>query len=135
MELYRPAGLLASEKPDWTRQHGYSEKSEFPFPDLYWEEDLAKLAAEDGALASFLEACLERFVCHDYGHMSSLTLVENFLSRDVQHKNTWMLGNYPSEKWGEVRLEIFYDQGLLHLGEHVPRDLIREQMARERAGE
>ena len=135
MELFRPAGLLeaAPEKPDWTRAHGYSQKSAFPFPDLYLDESTAGLAASDEDLRPFLEQCLERFTCHDYGHMSSLTLVENFLSRDVQHKNTWMLGNYPSEKWGEIRLEIFYDQGLFHLGESAPRELVRAQLERERA--
>ena len=70
---------------------------------------------------------------HEYGHLSSLDLVENFLSRDVQRKNTWMRGNYPSPAWGEIRLEIFYDLGLFHRGDVPPRSLALEQSRKERA--
>ena len=37
MELFRPAGLLTTDasSQDWTREHGYAQTSEFPFPDLY----------------------------------------------------------------------------------------------------
>lgn len=70
---------------------------------------------------------------HEYGHLSSLDLVENFLSRDVRGKNTWMRGNYPSPKWGEVRLEIFYDLGLFHRREVPPRALALEQSRKESA--
>ena len=43
-----------------------------------------------------------------------------------------MRGNYPSPKWGEVRLEIFYDLGLFHLEEVAPRDLALAQSRKER---
>ena len=86
----------------------------FPFPPLYLGDDLAQLAKEDPDLAPFLHQCLLQFVNHEYGHLSSLDLVENFLNRDVHQKSTWMRGNYPSPRWGEIRLEIFYDMGLFH---------------------
>ncbi len=43
-----------------------------------------------------------------------------------------MQGNYPSEKWGEVHLEIFYDLGLFHLLEKAPRDIALAQQKKER---
>lgn len=135
MELFRPAGLLQADpdSQDWTRDHGYAEVSAFPFPPVYLDEDLARLAGEDPDLAPFLHQCLLQFVNHEYGHLSSLDLVENFLSRDVRGKNTWMRGNYPSPKWGEVRLEIFYDLGLFHRREVPPRALALEQSRKESA--
>lgn len=135
MELFRPAGLLQADPDsrDWTRDHGYAEVSAFPFPPVYLDEDLARLAGEDPDLAPFLHQCLLQFVNHEYGHLSSLDLVENFLSRDVRGKNTWMRGNYPSPKWGEVRLEIFYDLGLFHRREVPPRVLALEQSRKESA--
>lgn len=134
MQLFRPAGVLQTDPSsrDWTREHGYAEQSEFCFPDLYLDDKVARLAAEDPALAPFLQDCLEKFVNHEYGHLSSLDLVENHISRDVQGKTTWMRGNYPSPKWGEVRLEIFYDLGLFHLEEVAPRDLALAQSRKER---
>ena len=134
MKLYCPAALRTADpaRPDWTRDHGYAEKSEFPFPDLYLHETVEDLADSDPDFRPFLEECLEQFTCHEYGHLSSLDQVENFLSRDVRKENTWMQGNYPSEKWGEVHLEIFYDQGLFHLLEKAPRDLALAQQKKER---
>lgn len=81
----------------------------------------------------FLQQCLRQFVNHEYGHLSSLDLVENFLNRDVHQKNTWMRGNYPSPAWGEIRLEIFYDMGLFHLEDVPPRALALEQSRKEAA--
>lgn len=135
MELFRPAGLLQADPDsrDWTRDHGYAEVSSFPFPPLYLVDDLAQLAKEDPDLAPFLHQCLLQFVNHEYGHLSSLDLVENFLNRDVHQKSTWMRGNYPSPKWGEVRLEIFYDLGLFHRREVPPRALALEQSRKESA--
>ncbi len=43
-----------------------------------------------------------------------------------------MQGNYPSEKWGEVHLDIFYDMGLFHLFEKAPLDLSKAQQRKER---
>lgn len=137
MELFRPAGLLTTDagSQDWTREHGYAQTSEFPFPDLYLDPKVAQLAAEDAALVPFLHQCLENFVNHEYGHLSSLDLVENFLSRDVQKKNTWMRGNYPSDAWGEIRLDLFYDLGLFHLEDVPPRSLALEQTRKEKANQ
>ena len=59
--------------------------------------------------------------------------MENFLSRDVRGKNTWMRGNYPSPRWGEIRLEIFYDMGLFHREDTAPRALALEQSRKEKA--
>lgn len=134
MERFRPAGLLTTDpsSQDWTREHGYAQSSQFPFPDLYLDPKVAQLAQADPDLLPFLHQCLEAFVNHEYGHLSSLDLVENFLSRDVNKKNTWLRGNYPSEKWGEVRLEIFYDLGLFHLEDVPPRALALEQARKER---
>ena len=134
MKLYCAAQLRRADgsRPDWTREHGYAEKSEFPFPDLYLHESVEALAENDPDFAPFLEECLELFTCHEYGHLSSLDQVENFLSRDVRKENTWMQGNYPSEKWGEVRLEVFYDMGLFHLLDKAPRDLALAQQKKER---
>ena len=114
------------------RDHGYAQTSEFPFPDLYLHESVADLAETDPAFPAFLEECLENFTCHEYGHLSSMDQVENFLSRDLRKENTWMQGNYPSENWGEVHLEIFYDQGLFHRLEKAPRDLALAQQKKER---
>ena len=134
MKLYRAAQLRKADaaRPDWTRDHGYAEKSEFPFPDLYLHETVEKLAEVDPDFVPFLEECLEQFTCHEYGHLSSMDQVENFLSRDMRKENTWMQGNYPSERWGEVHLEIFYDLGLFHLLEKAPRDLALAQQKKER---
>lgn len=135
MELFRPAGLYSADPSsrDWTREHGYAQTSEFSFPDLYLDPKVARLAAEDPPLVPFLHQCLEHFVNHEYGHLSSLDLVENFLSRDVHKKNTWIRGNYPSEAWGEIRLDIFYDLGLFHLEDTPPRALALEQSRKEKA--
>ena len=66
MKLYRPAGLRTADpkRPDWTRDHGYAQTSEFPFPDLYLHESVADLAETDPAFPAFLEECLENFTCH-----------------------------------------------------------------------
>ena len=134
MELYHTAALreASADFSDWTREHGYAEKSEFPFPDLYLDDETAALLKNDPAFGAFLEDCLNRFAAHQYGHLSSLDQVENFLQRDVHRKNTWMRGNYPSEKWGEVALEIFFDMGLFHLNGPAPRDLALAQAKKER---
>jgi len=117
MELFRPAGICRTDPDsrDWTREHGYAKASAFP------------------AVLPFLQQCLRQFVNHEYGHLSSLDLVENFLNRDVHQKNTWMRGNYPSPAWGEIRLEIFYDMGLFHLEDVPPRALALEQSRKEAA--
>jgi len=107
--------------------------SAFPFPDLYLDDKVAQLTREDPAVLPFLQQCLRQFVNHEYGHLSSLDLVENFLNRDVHQKNTWMRGNYPSPAWGEIRLEIFYDMGLFHLEDVPPRALALEQSRKEAA--
>ena len=110
-----------------------STASAFPFPDLYLDDKVAQLTREDPAVLPFLQQCLRQFVNHEYGHLSSLDLVENFLNRDVHQKNTWMRGNYPSPAWGEIRLEIFYDMGLFHLEDVPPRALALEQSRKEAA--
>lgn len=125
MELFRPAGICRTDPDsrDWTREHGYAKASAFPFPDLYLDDKVAQLTREDPAVLPFLQQCLRQFVNHEYGHLSSLDLVENFLNRDVHSKNTWMRGNYPSPAWGEIRLEIFYDMGLFHLEDVPPQGI------------
>lgn len=135
MDLFRKAGILQTDPSDadWTRKYGYAEKSEFPFPDLYLDPKVAALAKDDPDVVPFLNECLRQFVNHEYGHMSSLDLVENHLSRDIRKENTWMRGIYPSEKWGEICLEIFYDMGLFHADEVAPRSLALEQARKERA--
>ncbi len=134
MKLFRAAAVWQADtsKPDWTRDYGYAKVSEFPFPDLYLDAKAAELAEQDARFVPFLNACLENFTNHEYGHLSSLDLVENHLSRDIQKKNTWMRGNYPSEHWGEVKLEIFYDMGIFHLEEVAPRTLAMAQAKKER---
>lgn len=134
MKLFRTAAVWQADtsKPDWTRDYGYAKVSEFPFPDLYFDNQTAELAEQDERFVPFLNACLENFTNHEYGHMSSLDLVENHLSRDIHKKNTWMRGIYPSEYWGEVKLEIFYDRGMIHLGEVAPRDIAMSQAKKER---
>lgn len=125
--------------PDRSRQPGLDpgarlcKASAFPFPDLYLDDKVAQLTREDPAVLPFLQQCLRQFVNHEYGHLSSLDLVENFLNRDVHQKNTWMRGNYPSPAWGEIRLEIFYDMGLFHLEDVPPRALALEQSRKEAA--
>ena len=135
MELFRPAGICRTDPDsrDWTREHGYAKASAFPFPDLYLDDKVAQLTREDPAVLPFLQQCLRQFVNHEYGHLSSLDLVENFLNRDVHQTNTWMRGNYPSPAWGEIRLEIFYDRGLFHLEDVPPRALALEQSRKEAA--
>ena len=134
MKLYRSAALrqASPDRPDWTRDHGYAQESVFPFPDLYLHESVEDLAEADPDFLPFLEECLENFTCHEYGHLSSMDQVENFLSRDLRQENTWMQGNYPSEKWGEVHLDIFFDLGLFHRLEKAPRDLALAQQRKER---
>ena len=133
MEQFKTAALREADAgvSDWTREHGYAEKSEFPFPDLYLDEDTAALVRTDPAFQAFLEDCLTLFTAHQYGHLSSLDQVENFLQRDIHKNNTWMRGNFPSEKWGEVALEIFYDMGLFHRNGPAPRDLALAQAKKE----
>ena len=135
MELFRKAGIwkATAGQPDWARDHGYTEQSEFPFPALYLDPEIAALAQEDPEMTPFLNQCLEQFVNHEYGHMSSLTLVENYLSRDIRKENTWMQGIYPSPRWGEVHLDLFYDMGLFHRKEVAPRALALEQVRKEKA--
>ena len=135
MELFRKAAVWQSNKsaPDWTRDYGYSDDGEFPFPDLYLDPKVAKLAAEDPGMVPFLNECLENFVNHEYGHMSSLTLVENLFQREIHKAYTWMTAIYPSPSWGEVHLDLFYDIGLFHLEEVAPRELAKEQAAKEKA--
>lgn len=134
MELFRPAALLQAQPgdTDWTRTHGYAKTSEFPFPDVYLHEKVTALAGEDADVRPFLETCLNRFVNHDYGNIISMDQVENFLSRDVRKENTWMQGIYPTEKWGLIHLEIFYDMALFHLEDAAPREIALEQRAKER---
>ena len=135
MELFQPAALWQADpnQPDWTRDHGYADNSDFPFPDLYLDDALAKLAAQDPEVAPFLKTCLDQFTNHEYGHMSSMDLVENFLSREIHKQYTWMRGNYPSPRWGEIRLDLFYDMGLFYQGDVPPRDLVLEQSRKEKA--
>lgn len=134
MKLFRPAAVWQADtsKPDWTRDYGYAKISTFPFPALYFDAQTAALAEQDDRFVPFLNECLENFTNHEYGHMSSLDLVENHLSRDIHKKNTWMRGIYPSAYWGEVKLEIFYDMGIIHLGEVAPRDLAMAQAKKDR---
>lgn len=135
MELFRKAAVMRAEPgdKDWTREHGLAKTSEFPFPDLYLHEKVADLAAQDPDLLPFLEACLRRFVNHDYGNIISMDQVENFLSRDMRQEYTWMQGIYPTEQWGFVHLDLFYDLGLFHLEDTAPRALALEQRAKERS--
>ena len=135
MERFRKAFVMETNPADkdWTREHGFAETSEFPFPDIYLHEKVSALAAGDEDVVPFLEDCLRRFVNHDYGNIISMDMVENFLSREINKVNTWMQGIYQSEKWGLVHLEIFYDMALFHLEEVPPRTLALEQRAKERA--
>lgn len=116
---------------DWAKEKGLEQHSSFPFPDLYLSDELAALLQEDPSRTDFLYECLSRFAGRDYGHMSSLDLVDNFLQRDFNHKDTWLRGIWPSPGWGEVHLDVFYDLGLLHLYDVPPRDLVREQKAKD----
>lgn len=134
MELFRKAAVLEAqpEDQDWTRSHGYAKTSAFPFPDLYLHEKVTALASQDDQVRPYLEDCLRRFVNHDYGNIISLDQVENFLSRDMRKENTWMQAIYPTERWGCIHLEIFYDMALFHLEDAAPRDIALAQRARER---
>ena len=135
MELFRKAAVMEAEPgdKDWTREHGFAQTSEFPFPDIYLHEKVTALAAQDAELIPFLHDCLRRFVNHDYGNIISMDQVENFLSRDQRKEYTWMQGIYPTEKWGYVHLDIFFDLALFHLEDAAPRSLALEQRAKERA--
>lgn len=130
MELFREAALwtVDPQSYDWAKEKGLSaEASRFPFPDLYLSDPLAAYLEEDPALKSFLEECLSLFTGREYGHMSSLDLVDNYLQREFNHKDTWLRGIYPSPAWGEIHLDIFYDMGLFHLDDVPPRDLVLAQ--------
>ena len=70
---------------------------------------------------------------HDYGNIISMDQVENFLSRDMNKENTWMQGIYPTETWGNIPLDIFYDLALFHLEDAAPRDIALAQRDKERA--
>lgn len=142
MELFRPAGLFVTDPADddWTRQHGYTQKHEFPFPDLYLAEPVAALLKEKPEMSAFLERCLRMFVNHDYGHMSSLDLADNYIQREFAKKTCWLRGIYPVNDDGkaipgtydiEIHLDILYDMGLFHLETVPARDLIRAQKAKE----
>lgn len=135
MELFRKAAVLEAQpgEKDWTREHGYAKTSQFPFPDIYLHEKVSALAARDENLRPFLDQCLGRFVNHDYGNIISMDQVENFLSRDMNKENTWMQGIYPTEKWGNIHLDIFYDLALFHLEDAAPRDIALAQRDKERA--
>ena len=135
MELFRQAAVLKARPGDhdWTRDHGLSQTSEFPFPDIYLHERVTSLAALDSALLPFLEECLYRFVNHDYGNLISLDQVENFISRDYRQANTWMQAIYPTKAWGNVHLEVFFDLALFHLEDVAPRALAMAQRDREKA--
>lgn len=135
MELFRKAAVMEAEPgdKDWTREHGFAQTSEFPIPDIYLHEKVTALAAQDAGLIPFLHDCLRRFVNHDYGNIISMDQVENFLSRDQRKENTWMQGIYPTEKWGYVHLDIFFDLALFHLEDVAPRSLALEQRAKEQA--
>ena len=134
MKLFREAAGMEAlpEESDWTRTHGYAQTSRFSFPDIYLHEKAAALAEEDPAFRPFLETCLRRFVNHDYGNIISMDQVENFLSRDIRREDTWMQAIYPTDSWGLVHLDIFYDLALFHLEETAPRDIALAQRAKER---
>ena len=70
---------------------------------------------------------------HDYGNIISMDQVENFLSRDMNKENTWMQGIYPTETWGNIHLDIFYDLALFHLEDAAPRAIALAQRDKERA--
>lgn len=116
MKFFRPAGRMEAEADtlDWTREHGYAKTSRFSFPDLYLSDDVAQLAEADPAVSVFLRQCLTQFVCHEYGHLASMDLAENYINRDIKGLSTWVRGTYPSPEWGEISLDIFYDLGLFH---------------------
>lgn len=136
MELFREAGLwtVDGQSHDWAKEKGLSqENSTFPFPALYLSDPLADLVKKDPQAADFLEECLSRFTGREYGHMSSLDLVDNFLQRDFKHLNTWLRGIYPSPGWGEIHLDVLYDMGLFHLYDVPPRELVVEQMQKEKS--
>lgn len=134
MELFRKAALMVADPndSDWTRENGLAKTSEFPFPDLFLHEKVTELAAKDADVIPFLHECLRRFVNHDYGNIISMDQVENFLSRDQRKEYTWMQGIYPTEQWGYIHLDIFYDMGLFHLEDAPPRALALEQRRKER---
>ena len=135
MELFRPAGICRTDPDsrDWTREHGYAKASAFPFS--------RPLSGRQGCPADpggprcppFLQQCLRQFVNHEYGHLSSLDLVENFLNRDVHQKNTWMRGKLPQPGLGRNPPGDFYDMGLFHLEDVPPRALALEQSRKEAA--
>ncbi|MCI8415161.1 MAG: hypothetical protein HFF00_05975 [Ruminiclostridium sp.] len=134
MKRFREAALwtVDPQSYDWAREKGLSqEASRFPFPDLYLSDALGDLLTEDSALRAFLEECLSLFTGREYGHMSSLDLVDNYLQREFQHKDTWLRGIYPSPSWGEIHLDIFYDMGLFHLDDVPPRDLVLSQQKKD----
>lgn len=117
MKFFRPAGRMEAEADtlDWTREHGYAKTSRFSFPDLYLSDDVAQLAEADPAVSVFLRQCLTQFVCHEYGHLASMDLAENYINRDIKGLSTWVRGTYPSPELGEISLDVFYDLGLFHL--------------------
>lgn len=102
MKFFRPAGRMEAEADtlDWTREHGYAKTSRFSFPDLYLSDDVAQLAEADPAVSVFLRQCLTQFVCHEYGHLASMDLAENYINRDIKGLSTWVRGTYPSPEWG-----------------------------------
>ena len=133
MKFFRPAGRMEAEADtlDWPREHGYAKTSRFSFPDLYLSDDVAQLAEADPAVSVFLRQCLTQFVCHEYGHLASMDLAENYINRDIKGTFTWVRGNYPSPKWGEISLDVFYDLGLFHREGTPPRTLAIAQHRKE----
>ena len=55
MELFRKAAVWQADtsSPDWTRNYGYADSSEFPFPDLYLDPKV------DHALERFNEIIVD----------------------------------------------------------------------------
>lgn len=119
--------LTTTAEGTWETQKG---DVSFPFPDIYLYEDAAKLRQTDADFAPFLQDCLRRFTCRDYGNIISMDQVENFLSRDITGENTWMQAIYPTARWGNVHLEIFQTLALFHLQDTAPKDVVLAQRGR-----
>ncbi len=129
MKLFRTACLIQGKDPasDWTRVHGYTEMSEFPFPDLYLSPQMEALLDRDPSLESYLDDRLVRFAEHDYGSITSLEQVDNLSQRDILKVNTWMWALWDTPAWGKIYLYVFYDMALFFREGEAFQDILRQQ--------
>ncbi len=123
MELFRPAGLLQADPDsrDWTRDHGYAQVSSFPFPRCTGggrPGPVGRGGPRPGPPSS-------TSACSSLSTMSTATLCPPWTwwktsSTGTSTRNPPGFGATTPPRWGEIRLEIFYDMGLFHREDTAP---------------